>query len=319
MCRPIPARKALVAALAIGAGMVGMDAQAPDTDRVFAAANAFYAEQRYAEAAESYRAVLAADPARGEAHFFLANALDSLSVGVGPGRPPDHRLLEDARTHYAAAATLLIGPEQHLLRKRALQFLAALHGRGRLNRPDDAEAVGRQLIALDPGDTSSYVGLVKIYEDAGRLADAESVLRQLQDTAPDVGAVWAQTAQFFNRHDRFDEAMMAFARLTRLDPADAQPFYQLAVFYEEKVRKDASLAAAQRADYLSAGMEAVDQAIALRPDYFEALVYKNLLLRQQARLSADPQAQRSMLDEADRLQRQAIAVRDRQTSGPRVR
>ena len=115
----------------------------------------------------------------------------------------------------------------------------------------------------------------------------------------------------------FDDAMAAYARLTRLDPADPQPFYQMAVFCEEKVRKDAALASAQRADYLAAGVEAVDQAIALRPDYFEALVYKGLLLHQQARFETDPASRRTLVDEADRLQRQAIELRNQRSGRPR--
>lgn len=295
-----------------------MDAQAPETDRLFATANALYAEQRYAEAVEVYRAVLSADPALGEAHFFLANALDNLFVPARRGQPANDHLLEDARTHYATAATLLVRPEQVVLLKRTLQFLAALYARDKLNQPGEAEAIVRQLVALDPSDITSYFGFARIHEEAGRLADAEAVLLQAQAAAPEQAAVWLQTAQFFNRQDRFDEAMTAFARLTRLDPADPQPFYQMAVFYEEKVRKDASLRRAQQADYLTAGMEAVDQALALRPEYFEARVYKNLLLRHQARFASDPQTQRLMLEEADRLQREAIALRDRQAGGRRL-
>ena len=122
MPRPVPAEWALMAALALGAGTVGMDAQARETDRLFATANALYAEQRYAEAVEVYRAVLSADASRGEAQFFLANALDNLFVPARRGQPANDCLLEEARTHYATAATLLVGPQQVLL-KRTLQFL----------------------------------------------------------------------------------------------------------------------------------------------------------------------------------------------------
>jgi tetratricopeptide (TPR) repeat protein len=317
MPRPVPAGWALMAALALGAGTVRMNAQAPETDRLFATANALYAEQRYAEAVDVYRAVLSADPSRGEAQFFLANALDNLFVPARRGQPANDRLIEDARRHYEAAATLLTGPEQVVLLKRTLQFLAALHGPDKLNRPDEAEAVVRQLVALDPSDVSSYFGLVRIHEQAGRLADAEAVLLQAQASAPEQSAVWSQTAQFFNRWNRFDEAMAAFARLTQLDPGDPQPFYQMAVFYEEKVRKDFTIKPQQAMDYLAKGQEAIDEALELRPDYFEALVYKNLLLRQQARFASDQQAQRLMLEEADRLQQQAIALRDRQTGSRR--
>ncbi len=85
------------------------------------------------------------------------------------------------------------------------------------------------------------------------------------------------------------------------------------MFYEEKVRKDFTTGRARQTEYLAKGLEAIDRALALRPDYFEALTYKNLILRQQARLEADPVLQRGLIDEADRLQQQAIDVRNAQT------
>jgi tetratricopeptide (TPR) repeat protein len=164
----------------------------------------------------------------------------------------------------------------------------------------------------------AYLRIVRACENAGRLAEAEAALSQAQAAAPEQAAVWSQTAQFFNRLDRFDEAMAAFARLARLDPADPQPFYQMATFYEEKVRMDASLDSTQRIAYLTAGMEAVDQALALRPEYFEALVYKKLLLRHQARFAEVPETQRLLVEAADRLLGQAIALRNRQAGDRRL-
>jgi tetratricopeptide (TPR) repeat protein len=163
----------------------------------------------------------------------------------------------------------------------------------------------------------AYLGLVGMHETTGRFAAAEAMLLQAQEAAPELPAVWLRTARFLSRHDRFDEAVAAFARLTRLDPADPQPFYQLAVSCEEKVRQDASLRSAQRTGYVTMALEAVDQALALRPDFLEALVYKTLLLRHGARFTADPLAQRARLDDADRVHRQAIDVRNRQARRPR--
>jgi tetratricopeptide (TPR) repeat protein len=290
-------------------------AQSTAADRLFAAGHTHYAEQRFAEAAVAYRAALDADGSLAEAHYYLANSLDNLFSPGRRGQPANDRLLEDAREHYETAAALLVRPDQAPLLKSSLQFLAALYHRDKLNRPADAEPAVRRLVDLEPTDVGSYAGLVRIYEDAGRPADAEAVLIEAQNALPTQKEVWTQTAQFFNRQGRFDEAVAALARLTQVHPADPQHFFQLAVFYEEKVRKDASLQAAQQHTYLAAGMDAVDQALALRPEYFEALVYKNLLLRQQARFATDPQAQRTMLDDADRLQREAIAVRDQRVRG----
>jgi hypothetical protein len=48
----------------------------------------------------------------------------------------------------------------------------------------------------------------------------------------------------------------------------------------------------------------------LKPDYFEALVYKSLLLRlQAARVEQDPARAKALVAEADRLRQRAEALR----------
>src|SRR4029077_16544963 len=92
-----------------------------------------------------------------------------------------------------------------------------------------------------------------------------------------------------------------------------QNYYQMAVFYEEKVRKDFTIKPAQQADYLNKGMEAVDKALELRPDYFEALTYKNLILRQQAsKVEKNPAKQQELLRQADEFQKKAIDIQAKQ-------
>ena len=277
-----------------------------------AAANALYSAQRYAEAAVAYQAVIAAEPTFGEAHFFLANALDNLYRPSRRGESGNDRLLEAARDHYATAADLLVRPDQAVVLKRTLQYLAAIYGTDKLNQPDEAELVVRRLIALDPHDLGSHVGLVKIYESAGRLDEAEAVLQQLQLAAPDRVDVWTASAHFYDRKGDFDRSMEMFQRVTALEPGNPTAFYQMAVYFEEKVRKDFALERTRQTAYLAKGLDAIDRALALRPDYFEALTYKNLLLRQQARFEADPDTQRLLIEQADALQRQAIAVREEQ-------
>jgi hypothetical protein len=49
-----------------------------------------------------------------------------------------------------------------------------------------------------------------------------------------------------------------------------------------------------KAYYAQAGLEAVNKALDLKNDYFEALTYKNLLLRTQANLSRDPAEQQRL-------------------------
>jgi len=282
-----------------------------------AAANALYSAERYAEAAVAYQAVVAAEPSYGEAHFFLANALDNQYRPSRPGESANHRLLAAARDHYATAAELLVRPDQAVMLKRTLRYLAAIYASDKLNQPDQAELVVRRLIALDPADIASHVGMAKVYEDAGRIDEAQAVLEHVQLAAPDRVDVWAASAQFYNRTGDFDRTMEMFRRITEIEPDNPQAFYQMAVYFEEKVRKDFTLDRTRQTAYLAKGLDAIDRALALRPDYFEALTYKNLLVRQQARFEANADTQRQLLEQADALQRQAVAVREAQTGRPR--
>jgi hypothetical protein len=59
------------------------------------------------------------------------------------------------------------------------------------------------------------------------------------------------------------------------------------------------------------GLESVDKAIELNPNYFEALTYKNLLLRVQANLEKNPARQQELLKEANSWRDKAQEVRNK--------
>jgi tetratricopeptide (TPR) repeat protein len=284
----------------------------------FKDANALYAQQDYRGAAVEYKSAIEADPDLNEAYFFLANSYDNLYKPARKGNPLNDSYLQDALKNYKIASERLVDDkaETKLLRKRTLQFMAALYAKDKLNQPDEAEPVVKQLIAMEPSDTGSYFALVRIYEEAGKVEDAEEILKQAQAAAPDKTDVWSTSAQFYNRKGEFDRAMESFHRITEIEPKNPQNYYQMAVFYEEKVRKDFTIKPAQQAEYLSKGMEAVDKALELRPDYFEALTYKNLILRQQAsKVEKNPAKQQELIRQADEFQKKALDVRNVQTKG----
>jgi len=61
--------------------------------------------------------------------------------------------------------------------------------------------------------------------------------------------------------------------------------------------------------FVQEGLQAIDEAIRLNPKYFEALTYKNLLLRVQANLEKDPARQQALLREANEWRDKAQEVR----------
>jgi tetratricopeptide (TPR) repeat protein len=279
--------------------------------------NALYSQQDYRGASAEYEEALKADPSLNEAYFFLANSYDNLYKPARKGEKINDSYLVDALKNYKIAADKLIDPkpETVMLRKRTLQYLAAIYAKDKLNQPDEAEPVVKQLIAMEPSDTGSYFALIKIYEDAGKIDDAEEILKQAQAAAPDKTDVWSQSAQFYNRKGEFDRAMEAFGKITQIEPNNPQNYYQMAVYYEEKVRKDFTVKPPQQAEYLAKGQEAIDKALAIRPDYFEALTYKNLLLRQQARIEKNPAKAQELIKQAEEFQKKAIDTRNLQQKG----
>ena len=62
-----------------------------------------------------------------------------------------------------------------------------------------------------------------------------------------------------------------------------------------------SLSADERREYIARGVAAEDRALAADPDYVEALVYKNILLRTKATMESDPAVQAALVREADSL------------------
>jgi len=57
------------------------------------------------------------------------------------------------------------------------------------------------------------------------------------------------------------------------------------------------------------GLEAIDKAISIKPDYMEAITYKGLLLRTQAIVEKDPKKQQLLLKEAQELGAKAEGMR----------
>ncbi len=178
------------------------------------------------------------------------------------------------------------------------------------------EATLKQRIQASPKDTANYFMLAKLYEDAGDMARALATLEAAVKAAPKDVAVYLQLAGFHNRHGDFAKTMDALTRRTGIEPGNPEAYHTMAAYYWEKAYRDTALSDAEKRDYIGLGLQAADQAIALNPDYMEALTYKNLLLRSQALLESDPAAQKRLMAEADELRNRAIDIRKaRQAAG----
>jgi TonB family protein len=106
----------------------------------------------------------------------------------------------------------------------------------------------------------------------------------------------------------FDRAVATLEALILVDPSSPQHAHTLAVFYWDKASRDAAISREQKTTYLLAGIAASDRALALDPEYPEALTYKNILLRTLATYTTDANEQRRLMQEADTLRARAMEL-----------
>ena len=279
--------------------------------KAFKEANDHYRAGRWREAADSYQAVLdanpdySAHPQFAAAYFFLGNSFDNLYKPARKGEAENDAYMTKAIENYTKAAEVSTDP---LIKQRALEYLVSAYGPDKLADPAQAEPIVQKMIALNPNEPGAYFQLSKIYEDAGRYEEAEAALMKARDAKPDDPAVYNAIAGYYNRQGEFDKTMEAFQKAAELEPNNPQGYHLIGSYYQEKAAKDFRITDAQKRDFIARGIAAEDKALQLNPNYIDALVYKNILLRQQANLEKDPARQKELIRQADEHRNKAMEL-----------
>jgi tetratricopeptide (TPR) repeat protein len=306
------ARLALVAGLAVVAsGCAYYDMF--QAQLAFRDANQAYATGNNAEAAEFYEQVLAGNPDLAPAYFFLANSLDQQFRPARRGEPANDALIEEAIANYRLAAEHpLQTPE---LRQLSLEYLVAAYGPEKMNAPAQAEPIVLRMIDLDPQNEANYFVLAQIYEDAGAYDLAENALNQARQARPDSADVYLRLAGFYSRQGDFPGVVEALEARIGQQPNNPEAHHALSQYYWDEVFSNFRLTDDQRMEYVLAGIESSDRALALNPNYAEAVTFKELLLRRQALLVDNFGQAQQLLAEAEVLNARATELRAIQQGG----
>jgi tetratricopeptide (TPR) repeat protein len=304
----------VAAVLVTGCGQVGL----LKGKMAFKEANALYQGQDYKSAAAKYEESIAAcrgsddtcrDPDLAAAYFFLGNSYDQLYRPTKRGDAANDALMTKAIENYKKSAEV---EQRANIRQLALQYLVAAYGSDKLNEPENAEPVILRMIQMDPKDPANYHALARIYADSGDYERAEEQYLKAREMKPNDPAVYVQLASFYETQGEFEKMMDAYRARAEQEPNNPEAYYTLAVKYWEKAYRDFKASEAEKVKAAEAGLEAADKAISLKPDYFEALSYKNLLLRAQALLEKNPAKQQALLREADQIRDRAQEIRNKQ-------
>ena len=205
-----------------------------------------------------------------DAYYLFANELKGQANAAAQRR----KYLEQARTHYQHAVDLAGDAKEAPF---ALMSLFMIAGPEELNRPAaERESMARAAIKRFPDAPMAHFQLLRIVLEGSRWTEVEGVLRVAREAI-------ANTPE---RRQRIG--------------ADLHDI----VFRSPKLPVDTTKV------LLAEGVARLDEALKLKPDFVEALMFKSLLLRLQAeRVEKDPARAKALIAEADKLRAKAEALR----------
>jgi hypothetical protein len=109
------------------------------------------------------------------------------------------------------------------------------------------------------------------------MAQRERALRAIVDAGAATTDTDLELAGLLARLQRGADAVEAVRAAAALEPASAEAQHRLATFCWNYANRGAEPDPAVRLKYIRDGLAAEDRAIALQPDYLDAMTYKNIL------------------------------------------
>ncbi|MEO8033571.1 MAG: tetratricopeptide repeat protein [Acidobacteriota bacterium] len=174
-----------------------------------------------------------------------------------------------------------------------------------------ADAAIRELNAYlkkRPDDRIARDALINMYLNANRNSQAIDYFRSYLNEHPaDLEAV-KSIATLYSKAGDFNESLNWYQKITLLDSKNPESFYIYGVVCYEKVAKNPPPELAQKLEIIDKGKGALQHAIDMKTDYFEAMAYLNLLWRQQAVLETDPLKAQEDVKQADTIRLRAMEI-----------
>jgi len=282
--------------------------------------NKAYKEEKFKQAIENYERALEFDPTMSEAMFYLGSSHQNM-YRPGKDSPENTAHLDEAVKQYKACVAADTGVTDQLkkVKLNALAALTAIYAEPPYKNFDEAIGFAQQLSKENPDDPKYNFALANLYEKFDKVDKAEETYKRVAEQNPKDAKACAALAGFYNKplwdgRSRFDDAISTLERCSTIDTNDAAGFYKVAVFYWDKAFRDPDLKEKQKDEYADRGLEFVGKALALKPDYVDALVYRGLLLRVKAQVTPNLRLRQQYLDEAAMLAKQAKELRAQQQS-----
>jgi len=267
-----------------------------------------------------YGAAVEHDPNFAEAWFYLGSAHNAM---YRPGKPQPDNIARLDEAIKAYKKSLEVNKADSDNRKKVklntLAALTSIYSDEPYRDYDTAYGYAQQLVAENPNDAKNLYAMANLYEKFEKVDDAERMYKQIAESNPNDPKACGALAGFYNKplwkdesgaaRSKFNEAVTILDRCAQLAPNEPGGYQRVATFYWDKAYRDPLLTDEEKLVYAQKGLDAVDKALALKPDYFEAVIFKGLLMREKAKATPDPKLRQQYLDEAVTLAKQGQELR----------
>ena len=170
----------------------------------------------------------------------------------------------------------------------------------------------RRYLQFVPNDEKAEDLLMDTYMKTSRYDEAVEFQKKKLEKDPKNSRYMQTIGMIYAKASNFDEARQWFRRRAETDAKNPEAWYSLGVLCWERAFRSQELLVEERRALIDDGMQALKKAVELRPDYFEAYSYINLLYRQKALTETDPEQSMKDIQEADLNQKKAIQLRNEQ-------
>ncbi len=161
-----------------------------------------------------------------------------------------------------------------------------------------------------PRDDKVQEYLMTMLINSERYDDALTMMKSELAKSPNKPGLGQGIVSTLAKAGRLDEAYdWALKQVGTPDPA---LFYSIGVACWDKAYYDPMLDVAARGKVVDTGLAATKRALDMKPDYFEAMAYYNLLFREKAKLELDPAKAQEWIAQAEAWTKKAIALREAQ-------
>ena len=170
----------------------------------------------------------------------------------------------------------------------------------------------KEYVTAHPEDKKAREFLVSMYLATDRYDDAIVFYEQMLKSDPkDSRAMGSIASMYFKKGD-FDKGMEWQRRVAEAEGGKPDPWIMIGVQAWDRSYHYPDLDPATRSHIVDEGMNALNKALEIKSDSFEALTYVNLLWREKAKMETDPEKAKEYTDNANKYLAQALELRKKQ-------